>query len=240
MHKTLTFCVFWAVASMSALAEETPVSQLSVRGEAILNVSPDQVMVNLGVTSEESTAQAALSANNDNMQAMMSALKKLGLGKDEYKTQQFQVHPMWSQRPRNPAPEWNAKIVGYRVTNSLQVQTQKMQLAGDIIGAAMAAGANTVNSVQFGLADPREYRAQAIKQAMENAQTDAQTLAAASGDKIKRTLSLNLDNAVATPLRMHTERMMMRGAAAMDSGAPPIEAGDVNVHASVSAVYELE
>ncbi|MGI9293500.1 MAG: SIMPL domain-containing protein, partial [Pseudomonadales bacterium] len=179
-------------------------------------------------------------SNNDNMNAIMRALKKLGLGKDEYKTQQFQVHPMWSQRPRNPAPEWNAKIVGYRVTNSLQVQTKKMELAGDIIGAAMGAGANTVNSVQFGLADPREYRAQAIKQAMENAQTDAQTLAAASGDKIKRTLSLNLDNAVARPLHMQPERMMMRGAAAMDSGAPPIEAGDVTVHASVSVVYELE
>ncbi len=240
MQKILAFCLCCGVAAMSALADEAPVSQLSVRGEAILNVSPDQVMVNLGVTSEANTAQQALSSNNDNMNAMMRALKKLGLGKDEYKTQQFQVHPMWSRRPRNPAPEWGAKIIGYRVTNSLQVRTQKMQLAGDIIGAAMSAGANTVNSVQFGLADAREFRAQAIKQAMENAQTDAQTLAAASGDKIKRTLSLNLDNAVATPMHVQPQAQMMGRAMAMDGAAPPIEAGDVNVQASVSVIYELE
>ncbi len=239
MHKIVAFCLCCGLTTMSALADAPPVSQLAVRGEAILNVSPDQVMVNLGVTSEASTAQEALKANNDNMHAMMGALNKLGLSKQEYKTQQFQVHPIWSQRPRNPAPEWSAKIAGYRVTNSLQVQTAKMELAGDIIGAAMKAGANTVNSVQFGLADPREYREQAIKQAMKNARSDAQVLAAAAEDKIKRTLSLNLDNAVATPVHVQSERMMMRSATAMDS-APPLEAGDVNVRASVSVVYELE
>ncbi len=239
MHKMLAFCLCCGLTAMSALADEPPVSQLSVRGEAILNVSPDQVVVNLGVTSEASTAQEALKTNSDSMNAVMSALKKLGLEQAEYKTQQFQVHPVWTQRPRNPAPEWSAKIAGYRVSNSLQVQTKKMELAGDIIGSAMEAGANTVNAVQFGLADPREYREQAIKQAMTNARSDAQTLAAAAGDKIKRTLSLNLDNAVATPVRVQSERMMMRSVAAMDS-APPLEAGDVDVRASVSVIYELE
>lgn len=239
MHKILAFCLCFGLTTMSALAEEAPVSQLAVRGEAILNVSPDQVMVNVGVTSEANTAREALRANSDNMQAIMSALQKLGLEKQEYKTQQFQVHPIWSQRPRDPAPEWSAKIAGYRVTNSLQVQTIKMELAGDIIGSAMQAGANTVNSVQFGLADPRQYREQAIKQAMENARSDAQILATAAGDKIIRTLSLNLDNAVATPVRVRQDTMQMRGAAAMAS-APPLEAGDVNVHASVSVIYELE
>ncbi len=241
MYKILAFCLCCGVTTMTALADApSPVSQLAVRGEASLNVSPDQVLVNLGVTSEAGTAREALEANNNAMHATMSALKKLGLSKEEYQTQQFQVHPIWSQRPRNSAPDWSAKIAGYRVSNSLQVQTKRMELAGDIIGSAMQAGANTVNSVQFNLADPREYRAQAIKQAMDNARSDAQTLAAAAGDEIKRTLSLNLDNAVATPVRVQPERQMMGRAMAMDSSAPPLEAGDVNVRASVSVVYELE
>lgn len=240
MGKIYVLCACCALAAVSALADTPPVSQLSVRGEAILRVSPDQLTINLGVTSEANAARQALSSNNDDMQAIVRALQKLGLEKAELTTQQFQVHPIWSRRPRDPAPEWSAKISGYRVTNSLQVQTKKLALAGDIIAAATEAGANTVNSVQFGLADPRQYRAQAIAQAMDNARADAQALAKAAGDQIKRTLSLNLDNAVATPVRVQQERMMMRSAAAMDAGAPPIEAGEVSVNASVSVVYELE
>jgi uncharacterized protein YggE len=51
-----------------------------------------------------------------------------------------------------------------------------------------------------------------------------------------RIVSINLDNAQAQVMRQ--EMMMSR--VAMDSGGPPIEAGDVTVHASVTVVYEVE
>ena len=104
-----------------------------MRGEAVLAVSPDQVSIDLGVTTRAETAREALSANNAAMRKVIAQLRELGLGEQELQTRQFRIHPLWSQRPAEPGPEWQAHIVGYRVSNSLLVQTVKIALAGDII-----------------------------------------------------------------------------------------------------------
>ena len=71
---------------------------------------------------------------------------------------------------------------------------------------------------------------------------DADVLVAASGDTIKRTLSLNLGNASASKERVQM-KTMARSSLMADSAAyepPPISAGDITVRASVSVTYELE
>ncbi len=232
-------CSLFAVADNA----QPPISQLHVRGEAQLMVSPDQVSLSLGVSTESEKAKKAMEANTKKMRAVITALEKLGIGERDYKTQNFRVQPVWSSRPKGAGSSWKAKIVGYRVNNTLHVTTQKLTLIGDIIGVTTAAGANHVNSVNFSLSNPRQYRSQAITQAMQNAKADAEILVAASGDKIKRTLSLHLDNASASKVRVETasvakSRSLM---AAQDSfSPPPISSGDITVRASVSVTYELE
>ena len=219
------------------------VAQLHVRGEAQLMVAPDQVAINLGVTSEAKKAKQAMEDNSQKMANMVRVLTGLGLTDKEYETQNFSIQPVWSSRPRNADQEWRAKITGYRVSNTLRVSTTKMELIGDVIEQSTDAGANQVHSLHFSLSNPREYRAQAITQAMKNAKEDAQTLVAASGDTISRTLSLRLDNAVASQTHVEVKakrsRLMQASAAMADSVAPPINAGDITVRASVSVTYEL-
>lgn len=216
--------------------------QLFVRGEAEIMVPPDQVSISLGVTTESTTAKKAVADNTQKMQALVQSLNDLGITDNDYKTQNFQVQPVWSNRPNGVSASWKASIIAYRVTNTLSVTTQELSLVGDIIGATTAAGANEINSIQFSLFNARQYRRQAITQAMENAKADADVLVAASGDRIKRTLSLRLDNASASRERVEMKAMarssLMMADAAYES--PPISSGDITVRASVSVTYELE
>ena len=237
----LAISLCWANSAFA----ETPqpqVAQLFVRGEAQLMVPPDQVSVSLGVTTESATAKKAVAANTRKMNSLMNALANLGLSDSDYKTQNFQVQPVWSSRPKGAGNSWKASIVAYRVTNTLYVTTLELDLIGDIIGASTEAGANQVNSVNFSLFNARQYRQQAITQAMENARADAEVLVLASGDRIKRTLSLNLGNASASKERVQM-KSMARSSMMADSASfepPPISAGDITVRASVSVTYELE
>jgi uncharacterized protein YggE len=231
----------WA-SSVFAEAPQAPVAQLFVRGEAQLMVPPDQVSVSLGVTTESSTAKKAVADNTRKMNALINALAGLGLSDSDYKTQHFQVQPVRSSRPKGAGNSWKSSVIAYRVTNTLYVTTLALDLIGDIIGASTEAGANQVNSVNFSLYHTRQYRQRAITQAMENARADADVLVAASGDRIKRTLSLNLGNASASKERVEM-KTMARSRLMADSAAfepPPISAGDITVRASVSVTYELE
>jgi len=227
----------------AAAEKDNQNSQLFVRGEARLMVSPDQVSVVLGVTTEDKDAKKAMAKNSKKMKGIVSVLKKLGLSEKEYKTQNFNVQPIWSPRPKSASRDWQATIASYRVNNQLHVSSKKIDQIGDIVSLSTAAGANNIHSIRFSLSNPRQYRSQAIVQAMANAKADAQVLADASGDMIKRTLSLQLDNAEASVVRapraagMSLAKSMLESA---DVSPPPINGGDVTVRASVSVTYEIE
>jgi len=214
--------------------------RLAVHGEAVLEVPADQLRLNVGVVTDGAAAQEALDHNTAKMKQVVRALAAAGLSEVDYETGQFEIQPQWSPRPRNPvADDWRPHIVGYTVTNRVRVKTSKIDLAGKLIGAASDAGANTVDSIVFDLADPRRHRGAAIAAAAANAIADARALAAASSVRLVGVLSLGLDEAAAVPRpvrpAMMAEAMDLKIAAAV----PPITPGDVTVHASVQVVYEI-
>jgi uncharacterized protein YggE len=216
--------------------EDTP--KLTVRGEAELERPADQVRLKVGVVTENREADEALQENNDRMRAVVEALQRVGLGEDEYQTGRFQIRPQYSRRPRQPAPDWQPQIIGYEVTNSVTVKTTKLDLAGEVIGAANEAGANTVDVVGFDLADKRKYRAEALREATKNAREDAATVADAAGITLVRILAVSVDYTPPRPVSMDfgaPARAMAEGG----GGAPPITPGDVTVTANVTIVYEI-
>ncbi|MDX1764290.1 MAG: SIMPL domain-containing protein [bacterium] len=217
-----------------------PVPRLSVRGEALLHVPADQLRLSIGVVTEGKTAEGTLEENSDRMKAVIQALKRVGLTDDDYQTGQFQVQPNWSPRPRQAPEDWRPRIVGYTVSNRLHIKTTRLKLVGKIIGAASEEGANRIEAIGFDLVDPRTYRTEAIGQATANAMADARSAAEAASVRLVRVLSLTLDEAVATPVRMKTEGFVMRTAMAMDHTEPPITSGDVTVRANVTLVYEID
>ena len=94
--------------------------------------------------------------------------------------------------------------------------------------------ANGVDSVRFELADDREARDDAIRNATEDALAEARVMANAAGLSLGDVLELRLDHARTNlPQPMMQARMEM---AAMDSGmrAMPMEPGEVTVTASVT------
>jgi uncharacterized protein len=215
------------------------VAQLTVRGEAQLERPADQLHLRLGVVTHATEAAQAMQENSRAMEAIIAAIQKLGLGKDNYETGRFNVQPEYSPRPRQPEPDWRPKIVSYQVTNTLHLKTKKLELAGDLIQAATDAGANNVESIYFDLADQRKHRAEAIEEATKNAVADANVLAKASNQKLVRVLSVNLDNAFAPPPVPQFDQMRRGMAAAEMVSAPPIAPGEITVTASVTLVYEI-
>lgn len=232
----LLFILFpWQLMASDAASEP----QLTVRGEAQLFVSPDQVTMVAGVLTEAKQSKEALSQNSRSMQTVIDALLALGIDKKDISTQNFRVQPVWSPRPRNADANWRSKIIAYRVSNDVLVKTTELDLIGDLITSASEAGANKIQSVNFGLADPRLYRNRALSKAVKNAREDADTAVTAAGLRIIGVKKIQIDQAVQSV--EHVEKaMLMRSAVADAAPAVPIHSGDVTVRASVFMTYELD
>jgi uncharacterized protein YggE len=230
---TSTLVALLALAAPVA-AEDSP--SLTVAGQARLERPADELQLGLAVVTEATEAAAALAENSDQMERVLAALSKAGLEDGEATTGRFSVSPRHSHRPPQARADWRPEIVGYRVENSIQIETSKIEKAGQLIDVAVRAGANSVRSISFGLADDRAYRKEAIAQATAHARTDALAVAEAAGVRLGRLLSARLDDAAAppVPVRMRTESF------AVAASAPPIEPGDVSIRARVTLTYEIE
>ncbi len=232
-----SICLLQLAPAAIADDVEAVVPVLTVRGAAQLEKPADQLRIRVGVVTESDEAPTALRENSRQMNDVIDALKRTGLTDKEYQTSQFQIQPVYTRRPRQAPVDWKARIIGYRVSNSLNVKTKKLDLAGELIQAANEAGANSIDSISFGLADPRTHRSEAIRVATANAIADATTLAAAAGLRLVRVLSITLDQAAA-PRPIPIQRMSA-GMAMAEAAPPPIQPGDVTVHASVTVQYEI-
>ncbi|RLB70447.1 MAG: hypothetical protein DRH04_03570 [Deltaproteobacteria bacterium] len=237
---TISFIFFLmcTAATPAAGGESTLISQLTVRGNATLQVPADQLQLQVGIVSEAKTAKQALRENTAKAQQIEQALKDVGLTGKEYKTGRFQVQPRWSTRPQKHRGQWQPAIIGYRVSNFFAIKTRRLELAGKIIEACTKAGANSINSIIFDLADPQKYRAEAIAAATANARADAGALASAAEVKLGKILNLSLDNAGSSPLR---SRVMNFDAGMAKAAAPALNLspGEVTVRAGVAITYKI-
>jgi len=227
------FYILFVYITLAATAQgisrepESKLPKLLVRGEARLLKPAEKILIHIGVVTQNIKPEAALAENNAKTQKVIQALDELGLNPENYKTGQFAVRPRYSDQA----------IVGYEAVNSLAVNTDRLDLAGEIISAVNKAGVNTIDSIQFTLKDPREYRAAAIQAAAANAMADAQTLAQATGVKLVRILELSIGDASERLPSPRWNALAMKTFSA--DSATPIESGDVEVFADVSMTYEI-
>jgi len=218
------------------LPEIKDMPQLSVSGTARVEKPADEVRISAGVQTEAEDARTALRRNTERMNAVIEALQKAGLTEDEYETGQFRIRPEYDRRPRNASADWEPRIVGYTVSNSLDIATRDLETIGELIAAANDAGANTVSIQGFTLSDPDQYRPEVITAATQRAMIDARALAAAADLTLVRILRIEAD---APDTHGRLERGMAMSAARSADSSPPIEAGDVTLTATVRLVYEV-
>ncbi len=248
MHKrTLqTICVFGmsvillltvvALASQSetAAAQTTqPESQrrlISVAGTGRVTTPPDQATITIGVQITAPTLAAATQQAGDSMTKVLDAIKAQGVDAKDIQTSSYNVNPITNYKEGQP-PE----TTGYQVTNVVTVTVRNLDNAGKILDAGMGAGANYLGGINFGIADPAPFQAQARTAAVKDAMRTAQTLADAAGVKLGSIVAIVESGGIPPqPLALP------RAALAADAvGAGPVESGALEISATVQMQFEI-
>ena len=168
---------------------------ISVTGTASTSVLPDLVTVQFGVDTEGPTAQEAITANSQIMNAVGSAVQNLGISKDEISTAGFSIYPIYNDSVPDPKTGIHKSVLtGYRASNTLYVKTIKLSMAGNIIDTAVGAGANRVDSVSFSLSPEKQQSLQddLLGKAVLNAKSRAEKALEPLSQKIIGVKMVNL------------------------------------------------
>lgn len=215
-------------AQSASLASAAAPPSLVTSGQGEAKVTPDRVSVLVNVQTRASTAAAAAATNAERTKAVLDALGRLGLPKDQLSTEGYSAYPEMSYDRTGGAP----RVIGYVVTNSIRAESKRVEQAGAIIDAALGAGANLINSLSFYASSIDEPRRQAIALAVASARADAEAMAQAAGGRLGTLLELSTQGPTVPPRPMFD--MAARGKLAM-AEQTPINPGQQNVNVFVTA-----
>lgn len=211
----------------------TVVPMLSTSGQGEAKVTPDRASVMVNIQSRALTATAAASENASRTRAVLDAIGRLGLSKDQMTTEGYTVYPEMQYDKSGGSP----KVSGYVVTNTVRAETKRPEQAGAIVDAALGAGANLINSLSFYASSIDEARRQAIGAAVASARADAEAMAHAAGGTLGALLELSTGGPTAPPRPMFD--VSIRAKSAMQSEPTPVNPGQQTVTVFVQAKWRF-
>ena len=218
----------------TTINQEAPaaIRTLNVSGTGQANLVPDIAYIYVGVHTEKPSAAEAVSENNAQTQQMIQALTDFGIDSKDIRTTNFSIYPMDKYDPSTGAPLGEKT---FSVDNTVYVTVRDLDKLGDLLDTVITAGANTVNSIQFDVANKTEALKQARTDAVKNAEAQAKELATAAGLTLGEVQSISFYDTPIYPV------MDGRGAAGVAAeSAVPIQPGQLTFTVTVNISYAIK
>lgn len=197
-------------------------------GEAQL--VPDRATVYVGVQSRAATAAAAARDNAQRQRAVIESIVALGIPREQIGTENYSVAP----DTRYDQATQKTTITGYVVNNVVRVELRRVDQVASVLDAALAKGANQINSLDFFASNSDSARHVALVQAIARSRADAEVMAQAAGGSLGQLIELSTNDAGPRPVYRMAAAMGVAGAA-----PTPIEPGQQRIQVSVSARWRF-
>lgn len=214
-------------------AAPPPMRTLSVAGTGDANLEPDIAYIYVGVHTEKLTAAEAVAENTTQTETVIQAIKDFGIDAKDIRTTNFSIWPQERYDPLTGTPTGEKTYV---VDNTVYVTVRDLDKLGDLLDTVVAAGANTVNSIQFDVADKDEALKDARAEAVKDAAEKAKELADAAGVQLGEVQTIGFYDNVSYPVFEGKGG----GGADVAQAAVPIQPGQLTFTVNVNVTYMIK
>jgi uncharacterized protein YggE len=164
----------------STILQERP-RTIVVVGRGRAHLEPDVGEVNVGEeASADSTSEAKAEVDRQ-MAAVFAALEEVGEDREDIQTSHVSIHSEGLPKPPAASGPPDDSQRRYRVSNMLSVSVRDAERTGDVLDAAVNAGANQVIALSFTASDESEWQREVREKAMAEARARGSELAAPAG-----------------------------------------------------------
>jgi uncharacterized protein len=205
----------------SAFPEDKP-STIEITGRAAVLALPTTVTISFAVETDSPKAQTAVQDNAERTGKVLAALKKVSDKDTKLRTTGFALSPVYEKTER---------VIGYRVRNTVVLESKELDKTGAFIDEAAEAGVSRIGNLSFSNDKEEDLRKEAALEALKLAVKDAEALAKASGMAVKRILKITYDS------REHPTIVMRDAAPAVVR--TPIAVGEIPVQVEVRVTFEV-
>ena len=224
--------------------------QITVSGDGKVYAKPDVAVVSLGVTTDGTTVAIVTKDNTDKMNAVISAIKALGVDEKDIQTTNYNLTPYYDKQvimmPANSVgtapgtvytPAVTQKVLKYTLSQNVQVKIRDFTKVGDILAKASDNGANVVGNLQFTIDNPEKVKEQARAKAIVQAKANAQNLAKESGINLGKIINVYENSYGYSPIMYDSAKAM--GGAPQALSVPTIQPGQQEIDVTINLTYQV-
>ena len=234
-----------AILAISRFGGVNPASgkSVTVEGVSTIKALPDVISVYFSIETKGTTSAEAKDANTKIYDDLVEQLTIAGFNESALKTESFNVYPntYWD------TPSGKQKTDGFIATHSLKLEltSEQSEKLSPAIDAGVKAGAG-ISYINFELSQKaqNDYKAQALKEASQDATIKADAIASGFNKKAGKLLSVQVNSFNYYPWNAYTS-MDASGRAPTDIALAKETAMNINpseqdVTASITATFRLE
>lgn len=203
-----------------------------VPGTGRVTVEPDVATIRLGVAIVRPTASAAREAAASTMTAILDAVADAGVARRDLRTALVSLSPVTDY-----SAERGPRVTGYQVTNTVALTVRDLAATGAVIDAGLAAGASSLDGLEFRLDDPTAAEDSARRAAVQDATKRATALANAAGVTLGR--AIGIVEGARGPIPFEPGGGIRGLAMKAETADTPVESGTQDVEVSVVVTFAI-
>lgn len=214
---------------------------INVSGSSVKKVEPDVAKITFTVRTEASTPEESQSKNTEDMNAVLAKLKELGVADNKIKTYNYNMYPRYDYIYDSEANRDGERVlVGYTVTNTLEVSGLAVGSVGNILTECVQVGINDIDGIEYTYSKYDETYNEVLNDAVKVARIKADSIASSNEVTVgsikkitegRQDTSYRYTNSVAD---MGVAKSMMAEAESFD-----IMSGEIEIKANVDVTFEI-
>jgi uncharacterized protein len=226
-------CAFLIAFVVSPARAQTPPSPLPptvvTQGEAVVTARPDRAFVTIAAESRSKNSSEAQKLNAAAMTAVLQKIEQAGVSKDAVRTIGYDLQPEFDYT------NGRQTFRTYLARNTVEVRLDDIDRVGVVIDAAGAGGATRIAGIRFDLRDRAALERDALRQAVADARSRAEAIAAGAGATIDRIVRIEEGGAQQPPRPM----MRMEALSAAGDVSTPVQPSTIEIRARVTLTASL-
>lgn len=240
----IILALFLAVKTLDALARfgDSPYAGpnvITVMGTGTAETAPTIAHVSFTVQETAETVETAQNAATERTENALRAVRDLMIEDDDIRTSGYNVFPQYESEPCIPGticrPD-SPRIVGYQVTQTIELKIRDIELAGEVLAVLGSAGVQNISGPNFQVDDDTEVVAEARAKAIEDAHKKAKQLARQLDVRLGDVVSFNESGG---PIPYYGMGGDMAFGKAESAAVPPLPQGQNESEVTVQVTYEI-
>jgi uncharacterized protein len=230
-------------AQQAPLYDDRP--KITVSGEAVVNVTPDKIVLTFGIETWDADILTAKQKNNEALKRAIAAIKETGIPEKEIQTDHLSIEPRYKHDYRKE------DFIGYFVRNTFVVTLAETARVEELVTKVLQAGVHYIHGIDFQTTEFKKYREQARELALKAAKEKADKMAGVLGQSAGAPLQIS-ETYSGSPGWYYSswsgwgrsqgmsQNVMQNVQGTPGESSDTIALGKISIRANVSVTFELK